>query len=118
MLRRRNDPSARGPSRREVLRGAGALGLGMTLGGWDLAAAAGHRRRKPGVLPHPHLPEGTDALPAIEHIIVLMMENHSFDNYLGVLGRGDGFRLRHGVPTASNPDDAGTPIAAFHMPST
>jgi phospholipase C len=27
---------------------------------------------------------------AIEHIFVLMMENHSFDNALGFLGRGDG----------------------------
>ena len=27
-------------------------------------------------------------LPQINHILVLMMENHSFDNYLGTLGRG------------------------------
>ena len=30
-------------------------------------------------------------LPQIKHIVVLMMENHSFDNYLGTLGRGEGF---------------------------
>ena len=28
---------------------------------------------------------GTDLLPEIEHIVVLMMENHSYDNYLGML---------------------------------
>ena len=29
--------------------------------------------------------------PQIKHIVVLMMENHSYDNYLGTLaGRGDG----------------------------
>ena len=36
-------------------------------------------------------PVGTDLLPQVKHIVVLMMENHSFDNYLGMLGRGDGF---------------------------
>jgi phospholipase C len=37
---------------------------------------------------------GTDALPQIQHIVILMMENHSYDNYLGMLaGRGDGFTL-------------------------
>ncbi len=102
-----------------MLRGAGALGVGLALGSYaGFADAAPPHHRKPGSLPHPHLPEGTDTLPAIEHIIVLMMENHSFDNYLGVLGRGDGFKLRHGVPTASNPDSAGNAIPAFHMPSS
>ena len=105
-----------GPTRRTVLRGAGALGLSLALG--DPTWAAVHRKRKPGSLPHPRLPEGTDTLPAIEHIVVLMMENHSFDNYLGMLGRGDGFRIRHGAPTAANPDDAGNVVRAFHMPST
>ena len=47
-----------------------------------------------------------------------MMENHSFDNYLGMLGRGDGFRLdRHQRPVASNPDGAGNLVSAFHMPT-
>jgi phospholipase C len=104
------------PSRRAVLRGAGALGIGLALGG--PGSADGHRRRRrPDDLPHPHLPPGTDTLPAIEHVIVLMMENHSFDNYLGVLGRGDGFHLRNGRPTNANRDDSGKLVRAFHMPS-
>src|SRR5215467_8120678 len=43
---------------------------------------------------------GTDCLPQIEHIVILMMENHSYDNYLGMLeGRGDGLPLdEHGAP--------------------
>jgi len=114
---KRSMTTTTGLPRRAVLRGASALGLGLALGDLGWAHAARHRR-KPGSLPNPHLPEGTDTLPAIEHVIVLMMENHSFDNYLGMLGRGDGFRLRHGVPKASNDDDAGNPVAAFHMPST
>jgi len=41
--------------------------------------------------PRPDLPEGTDLLPEIRHIVILMMENHSYDNYLGMLaGRGEG----------------------------
>src|SRR5215470_16302903 len=109
---------AAGISRRTLLRGAGALGVGLALGKPDDVGAAIRGRRKPGSLPHPHRPEGTDTLPQIAHIIVLMMENHSFDNYFGVLGRGDGFRLRDGQPTAANADGAGNPIRAFHMPST
>lgn len=56
-------------------------------------------------------------LPEIEHLVVLMMENHSFDNYLGMLGRGDGFRIRHGLPTDANRDENGDLVRTFHMPS-
>ena len=57
---------------------------------------------QPGERPVPSLPAGTDMLPQIKHIVMLMMENHSYDNYLGMLaGRGDGFKLRRdGQPTA------------------
>ena len=45
----------------------------------------------PGERPRPDLPPGEDLIPKIKHIVVLMMENHSYDNYLGMLaGRGDG----------------------------
>ena len=44
--------------------------------------------------PRPDLREGTDLLPQIRHIVVLMMENHSYDNYLGMLAdRGEGLPL-------------------------
>jgi phospholipase C len=51
------------------------------------------RRYRPGDRPDSSRPAGTDMLPQIKHIVVLMMENHSFDNYLGTLGRGRGSRL-------------------------
>jgi phospholipase C len=53
--------------------------------------------------------EGADCLPAIRHIVVLMMENHSYDNYLGMLGgRGDGFTLgQDGKPLATEQGTAG-----------
>lgn len=75
--------------------------------------------RRPGSLPDPSLPAGTDTLPQIEHIVVLMMENHSYDNYLGMLRRGDGFRLdSRGRPTAANVDSAGHPVRAYHLATT
>ncbi len=45
----------------------------------------------PAERPRPDRPAGDDLIPQIKHIVVLMMENHSYDNYLGTLpGRGDG----------------------------
>jgi phospholipase C len=63
---------------------------------------------------------GTDGLPQIRHIVVLMMENHSYDNYLGVLaGRGDGFPLGpDGRPAGSNPAAGGEPVPVRPAPLT
>jgi phospholipase C len=75
---------------------------------------------EPGTRPAPSLPIGTDLLPQIEHIVVLMMENHSYDNYLGMLqGRGEGFPLgADGEPEVFNPGPDGVPIRAHHLPAT
>jgi phospholipase C len=76
-------------------------------------------RLRPGQRPDPSLPAGTDRLPQIRHIVVLMMENHSFDNYLGTLGRGDGLPVgEDGLPDAENLDDSGQPVRAHHLAST
>ena len=74
---------------------------------------------RPGSLPYPKLPAGTDTLPQIEHIVVLMMENHSFDDHLGTLGRGDGLTLGpDGKPVNYNPNPAGGFVRSFHNPNT
>jgi hypothetical protein len=80
-----------------------ALALGAVTP--DALSALGRRSlRQPGSLPRPGLPPGTDLLPGIDHIVILMLENHSFDNIFGMLGRVDGFKLdRHGRPTATTP---------------
>src|SRR5262245_7064402 len=58
------------------------------------------------------LPRGEE-IP-IDHIIVLMQENRSFDNYFGRLP-AFGMRGVDGLPAdASNPDDDGTPVSPFH----
>src|SRR5580698_6658350 len=70
--------------------------------------------RAPGSLPNPHLPPGTpnDALP-FDHVVIVMQENHSFDNYFGMLPiRGqplaDGFTFdEHGTPHNDNPVPGG-----------
>ncbi|HEY2813453.1 MAG TPA: alkaline phosphatase family protein [Acidimicrobiales bacterium] len=75
--------------------------------------------RHTGDRPDLSKPEGTDTIPQIEHVIVLMMENHSYDNYLGMLSRADGFtRDPSGKPTNANPDANGQPLRAFHMANT
>src|SRR5258707_2217657 len=72
----------------------------------DRIEAAAARRRpvrrgvNPDARPEPTMSMGSDCLPQIEHIVILMMENHSYDNYFGMLaGRGAGLPLdRHGLP--------------------
>jgi len=81
-------------------------------------------RRRAGVQPRPlpqkDRPAGTDLLPQIRHVVVLMMENHSYDNYLGMLqGRGEGFPLgADGQPEVVNRGADGRPVRAFHLAST
>jgi phospholipase C len=103
---------------------AGALALGVDSAGTGTAGAAGIRATGrqgllgPGSLPNPAAPAGTDQVPEIEQIIVVMMENHSFDNLLGMLGRGDCWPLGpDGRPTVALPDGKGNLVRAFHMPS-
>ncbi|MGN6794979.1 MAG: alkaline phosphatase family protein, partial [Streptosporangiaceae bacterium] len=77
--------------------------------------------REPGSRPHPEQPEGADMIPQIKHIVVLMMENHSYDNHLGMLRRAgaDGFTLGNNrMPVESNPYGDGRTQHAFRMPTT
>ena len=79
----------------------------------------GRAAARRGPRPRPTLPAGTDLLPQIRHIVVLMMENHSYDNYLGMLqGRGDGFPMDPGgQPGVFNRGADGEIIRAFRLPS-
>jgi phospholipase C len=66
--------------------GARAAGTAATKGALE---ALGHTSvRFAGSLPNPALAAGVDTLPGVDHIVVLMLENHSYDNLLGMLGRG------------------------------
>src|SRR6185295_1817252 len=71
--------------------------------------------RRPDSLPDLRRPAGTESIPEIDHIVVVMQENHSFDNYFGMLGRGDGFTLDSaGRPLESNPY-RGKFLRAYHQ---
>ncbi len=124
------EPQARpGLSRRGVLQAGIVAAAGVGVGASGLASASAASRpaasarvlRKPGSLPHPRLPMGTDTIPKIKHVVVLMQENHSYDNKWGMLRRhgAEGFRLDHeGKPNASNVYANGDIQHAFHMPTT
>jgi len=70
--------------------------------------------------PQPGAQPGTDALPQIKHIVILMMENHSYDNYFGMLtDHGDGFSLGpDGKPVGSNADSSGKRVPLTHSAKT
>jgi phospholipase C len=68
--------------------------------------------KKPGT-PNPDMP--------FDHLIVVMMENHSFDNLLGALPGADGLSLDgNGKATNTNPGAPHTPdpVTAFELTDT
>src|SRR6266704_650420 len=92
----------------------------------DRLESAGARRRlvrrgmNAAARPQSAMAIGTDCLPPIEHIVILMMENHSYDNYLGMLrDRGDGLPLdEHGLPAPTNLAGGGTVVGMRRFTST
>ncbi len=120
---------ASGMTRRTLLRTGAAAGATLVAArgvpAWARPVADLGRLRRPGAKPFPHRPEGVDSLPQIDHIVVLMMENHSFDNILGMLPhkvrsrRGvDGLPVsRRGTQLAINRDNSGKPVRARHAPA-
>src|SRR5579862_8635698 len=92
--------------------------LDRWLGGWHLRGRDGASDL--ANRPHHDRPTGT-AGPEdkIDHIVVLMMENHSFDNYFGTLGIGDGLTRRpDGRWEPSNEKANGGVVSPFHLPTT
>jgi phospholipase C len=83
----RGDTPDRPIARRAVLKAGLAAGAVAGTGAWRAAPRKGRPLRQPGSLPYPDLRAGTDTIPQIEHVVVLMMENHSYDNRLGMLFR-------------------------------
>jgi phospholipase C len=65
--------------------------------------------------PDPDRPIGTDAVPQVRHIVILMMENHSYDNYLGTLERGEGLSA---APPAANRASDGRVVEPHRLPTT
>jgi phospholipase C len=109
--------------------GAGAA-VALAVGGlpaWARTTALSQVRPvrgRPDELPFPDRPMGEPGIPQIDHVVLLMLENHSADNVLGLLphvspGRRnfDGLPAnRRGVPIASNPDINGNRVRSFALP--
>ena len=113
-----------GMSRRTLLRGAAGGAAVLAAGrlpAWASPLRRAHFLRQPDSLPFPHLPAGTASMPEIRNIVVLMMENHSFDNLLGMVPyqvkgrhRVDGLTRRHHRIVNFNPDATGNRVFATH----
>ncbi|HZQ34983.1 MAG TPA: alkaline phosphatase family protein, partial [Dehalococcoidia bacterium] len=110
--------------------GAGAA-VAVAMGGlpaWARTTALsqfGLHRGRPDELPFPDRPMGEPGIPQIEHLVLLMLENHSADNVLGMLPHiSPGHRRnydglpanRRGIPIASNPDANGNRVRSFALP--
>lgn len=98
-------------SRRGVLKGLGAsAAFAAASSRFGPAWSAQAQRRAAGVLapgsrPDPSKAIGTDLIPQVEHIVIYMQENRSYDHYFGMSGIGDGLTIGgDGKPTNTNPD--------------
>jgi phospholipase C len=84
-------------NRRQILKSSALLGAGAALGG-----SAGVRLLDPAAAAATALPD--PAASGIDHVVVVMMENRSFDHFLGWLPGADGKQAgltyvdRYGVP--------------------
>jgi phospholipase C len=72
---------------------AGASLFGLLLGTAELP---GHR--------HEARAADRDGIHKIRHVVIIMQENRSFDNYFGTYPGADGIPMQNGVPTVCNPD--------------
>ena len=86
-LRTRRVQQVTGISRRAFLAKGASAGVGLVAAGPLAALASAATAATAGDRPYPKLPPGTEQFEQIQHIVVLMMENHSFDNHLGGLSR-------------------------------
>lgn len=49
-------------------------------------------------------PAANDGIHKIKHIVIIMQENRSFDQYFGTYPGADGIPMQNGVPTVCSPD--------------
>jgi phospholipase C len=120
-------------SRRRAL-GAAAAGSGGLLLSAAVPALAKTKppvthtrphKRRVDELPYADREMGEPGIPQIEHLVLVMMENHSLDNILGMLPAVsaphrwsfDGLPLNNaGVPIAANPDKTGAATYSYRLP--
>ena len=57
---------------------------------------------------------GLTGIHKIQHVIVIMQENRSFDSYFGTYPGADGIPMRNGVPAVCVPNPAGGCMRPYH----
>lgn len=107
------------PSRRDALGlGLGGMALGCGLG--PAPQTCGDTAAGTGLDPEGESPTVRELLSSIDTLVVVMLENRSFDHHLGALrsdadypgrARIDGLR-----GDESNPDEAGRPVSVRRLP--
>ncbi len=117
-------------TRRTLIRAGAAAGAAFTLASpglpaWARPVADLAALRKPGSRPFPRRREGEHSIKQIQHVVVVMMEDHSFDSILGMLPHRvrsrrhvDGLPVsRTGMQLAVNSDGQGLPYRASRAPT-
>jgi phospholipase C len=60
----------------------------------------------------------TEGIHKIQHVVIIMQENRSFDSYFGTYPGADGIPMSNGVPTDCIPDmDLGRCVRSYHDPN-
>jgi phospholipase C len=77
-----------------------AVAVACSGGGGNGARVNPHSTLRSGSAPAVY---STDGITKIKHIIVVMQENRSFDNYFGTFPGADGIPMHNGVPTVCVP---------------
>jgi phospholipase C len=103
----RTSDQREGLTRREALRDIGVAGLGLTAAGAGIeallarAAAAAPKAGK---------------LKDIQHVVILIQENRSFDHYFGMFSGVRGFADNRGRAAFFQRGLSGKPLHPFHLP--
>ncbi len=106
-----NDSSGSAISRRQALQG-----IGVGVGALALGCGADEMPAGPSDAPQP-AKSPAELLAGIDAIVVVMMENRSFDHYFGALRLDSAYAARDEVDglrgDESNPDADGNPVQVF-----
>jgi phospholipase C len=117
-------PSARAAARRRRSTGRGKAAVAAALLVLGLGAAAGGAPNPAGgatlatvATVAPAAAAASAAAGKIQHVVIIMQENRSFDSYFGTYPGADGIPMSNGVPTVCVPDPAsGQCVKPFHDP--